>query len=954
MARGVKAPAQAEFAIITILEETYESIVRMCGLTEHDNREGYQWAYGSVDRRDGGGPVTVAMSSPLDRENLAAGSFADAMMRAWSPSSVILVDIGGGVAGRDGVELGDVVVHTQLHYYDFHKIDGDGDEEPRYTPLPGASTYLRELARRPSRRGDMAWLETIEVERPGDGSPKVLQGEMLSGGALLSKSERLDRLLAAHQKALVVEMEGPGVARAVLDSGLRGPQPEFLVVRGISDFCNDGQAANQSTREAWRRYAAEAAAAVACSILREADGDRAGSDGPTIPIPRPAKPTIPRSSQPKWGVKQDGMPRPFFEIGFEMEGREYNIANLGEAVHEQRRLALIGRAGAGKTFAVRRMQEAYEGTVPVIFIGQDGWARELDERLPAFNLDGPRPDSWRRALDTLLRSATEDITVDQLEAEVEQHSVVLAVDSLNSLPAPVATRVLDVLDEAVRQLRDLVVLVTDRSDARYPAPGRWTVATITKLDNYVSQRRIDERFSPGSWAKMSKPAQLMLASPFFLDLVLRGAGLESHTRSGALAKFIADHARLGPDAIEEVVVATAAAFADRKRDLPAAALADDTRAVLIEADLVTEHADSGRLTFTHELFGDYFASLHLVGQSGDWPSDELNAISFSGERWRFEGLSIDTDSFNAITLAAEMMPPDAGDSYLRAVYDWNWRAAVDCLGWTDPVDGPFSEAARLVVLALLSERRADPVDGTSRRAARLLAGLPDKMAKQLAVEPESRARSIIAGCEHDDVRWFEDWQRVFCRDADSPWSEDALQDICLPDTLFGWTVSYVLKRAPLSPQACIQLIGIYQGCRVDGREQMTLWASIRWRIVHSLAAGDGENVLDFLLAALDDDPYPWVRWGAARSLTEFAARSESPELAAKAIGALRERARELPVSVATEIAWVSQYRQAMPHFPGLMRPLLDVLRSNARGEVSRSQWDDRLKRFERFWDEANG
>src|SRR5262245_20106367 len=108
------------------------------------------------------------------------------------------------------------------------------------------------------------------------------------------------------------------------------------------------------------------------------------------------------------------------------------------------------------------------------------------------------------------------------------------------------------------------------------------------------------------------------------------------------------------------------------------------------------------------------------------------------------------------------MGPDVGDGYLRAVYDWNWRAAVDCLAATDPVQGPFSALARTKVLALLSERRSDPVDGTQRRATRLLHELPDPLADRLARAPVSESENIIwnfcSAASEDEL-----WLAIYCR-----------------------------------------------------------------------------------------------------------------------------------------------------------------------------------------------
>jgi nucleoside phosphorylase len=944
-------PVGADFGIVTILPETYDSVKRIFGLNEFPVRDGYQWAQGTVTGRLGQ-DLNIVAGSPLDQENLAAVGFVDSMLRAWAPGNLLVVDIGGGVKGRDEIGLGDVVVHTELHYYDHNKIGADGAEVPRSTLLAPPSPKLRELARRPSDRGEAAWVDLIASARPGDGSPKVVAGEVLTGGTLLSKSERLDGLLKRYPRVLAAEMDGGGGARAVYDAVLRTRHAEFLIVRGISDFCNEPAEVNQQTRDAWRLYAAETAAAFARTIVGEAeDGASAAVGGAAS-----SRQSTEAGRRGTGSVVGDPWPKlpsdstdghQFFDLNFEIGEEACSIADLEGTLREIGRLALLGSAGTGKTFAALRTLRACQLKMPVVFVEAEAWTRGLSERLSLL----PKADGtldWQAGLDAILREASVDVSLLALEGVLaDGRLVTLGVDGINSATTPAANVALEVLDLAVRQWNGLAAIVTDRSRARYEALHRWTAAFTTDLADDLIRRKIDERHGEGTWAAMPERAQRLLSSPLFLDGALRADDPESHSRSEALTK-LAD--RIDPKARDALIEATAIAFAEDRRDLPADASLDGHRHTISDAGLIIDHASGdGRLAFAHDLYGDYFASLYLVRQADKWPINELNAISFSRERWKFEGLSADTDNFDAITLAAEQMPRKAGDSFLRAVYDWNWRAAVDCLYATEPDKGPFSEEARLVVLALLSERCADPVDGTRKRALRLLDCLPDPAAAELARARDAlAARQIIARYEFD-AEWFPAWQAIFCRDDERPWSEEEVGSICQSDTLHGWTVSYALKRAPLSAEACRQLIGIYQGCLVDAEDEPTLPASIRWRVIHSLAAGDGEYLLPLLLSALDEDPYNWVRWEAARSLTEFAARAADPERSARAIDALRDRAGKLSIAIAHEIARAALYRGAVPHFSKLMEPLLDDLERNVRGDVNIAQWRNRRADFDSFW-----
>lgn len=264
---------RADLAILTIIPESFEAVRKVFDLQNFEEREGYEWAWSEVDAN--AGKITVVAGLALDRENVAAASFTAAMINAWEPYNLILVDIGGAVEGRDDLQLGDVVVHTFLHYYDFKKETKGGNSSPRHLPHAAASTRLRELSRRPFLRQDKGWIERILTKRPKEGEPKVLPGEMLVGGTLFANGPQLKALLTEHPKVLAVEMEGAGVARGVLDFSPKGMPPEFLIVRGMSDFCNVPPRRNQQARDSWKDYACYAAAAHAFDIAKGL-----GSNGP--------------------------------------------------------------------------------------------------------------------------------------------------------------------------------------------------------------------------------------------------------------------------------------------------------------------------------------------------------------------------------------------------------------------------------------------------------------------------------------------------------------------------------------------------------------------------------------------------------------------------------------------------------------------------------------------------
>ncbi len=639
-----------------------------------------------------------------------------------------------------------------------------------------------------------------------------------------------------------------------------------------------------------------------------------------------------------------------YAIRVELDGAIFTAEQMSRQLRALRRVVINGRAGAGKTTMAVNMLQGPPAAM-IAFIGRPGWVTEVGDRLLAIDFDQPRRD-WRLALDILLEGATKDISGAQFENQAQAQPVVLAIDSLNSASGLLARRVLDVVDAVLRNLPNVTAVVTDRSLERYPRHGKWHVARVLDVGEDVAAAVIDRRFGADTWNCLDTASRRLLSSPFFLNLSSMGTDPRSSSRAAALRDFFSNQVMMSAEAVAVATTATVGAYRSGSRWIARANLTEGVASALLDAGVLSaDPQNPANLYFSHELFGDYLASLELASAGTRWQSAELDTLSFSGERWLFDGLSADGENFDVITLAAQQMGGFiVGDRYIRAVYDWNWRAAVECLAATDPHDGPFSMPARLAVIGLLCERLGDPVDGTRQRARRLLGQLPDKISHELADVPGSAARQHLcrrlAGISSDG--WFDRWAAIFARNDGAEWSPAELEVLYDADTLLGWTLSYVLKRSPLPDRVSQRLVGAYEGLMINAGQGPDLSASIRWRIVHALAAGDGPDVLRCLLAALDDDPYPWVRWGAARSVAEYAARADPPGSAA-AIGSLHDRVGTFTEAIAKEIAWVSQYHGASARFPAEMRTLLGALKEVSADDSYRTQWNDWLVRFEGFW-----
>jgi nucleoside phosphorylase len=208
----------------------------------------------------------VVLKQLADRGNIASQEAANEVIEDFRPHFLLLVGIGGGIAGRDGTDVGDVIVVDYVDYYEFRKLEG-GKSMPRKMPYDHPSKLLRaDIARPIISDGD--WANTISHARPQGGVCKGIIGNLITGEKLLADqtNQTQRELLDEYDKAIAVDMEACGLARAVFAARVSVHyNVQYAVVRGVSDLVD--AADNDAMRKLWRPYAANAAATFAARMI---------------------------------------------------------------------------------------------------------------------------------------------------------------------------------------------------------------------------------------------------------------------------------------------------------------------------------------------------------------------------------------------------------------------------------------------------------------------------------------------------------------------------------------------------------------------------------------------------------------------------------------------------------------------------------------------------------------
>jgi formylglycine-generating enzyme required for sulfatase activity/nucleoside phosphorylase len=186
----------------------------------------------------------------------AATATGDAIKR-WRPRYVIMVGIAGGVAAKH-VQLGDILVSQQVVDYELQKLTPNGPDI-RWQVHQADPRLLGACQQMPAE----AALPLLTVPRPLKGAPQRLIGPIASGDKVIAYGAAFKQY-RQHWAALIgVEMEAAGVAAAAFQSA---KPPGFFMVRGVSDFADDGK--DSKTVQKWRPYACDIAAAYTVALLQ--------------------------------------------------------------------------------------------------------------------------------------------------------------------------------------------------------------------------------------------------------------------------------------------------------------------------------------------------------------------------------------------------------------------------------------------------------------------------------------------------------------------------------------------------------------------------------------------------------------------------------------------------------------------------------------------------------------
>jgi adenosylhomocysteine nucleosidase len=233
--------------ILTAMNLEYRAVqALMSDITVHMHPMGTLFEVGDLN----GCRVALALTG---KGNQSAAVLTERAVAEFDPVAVIFVGVAGALQPHLG--LGDVVVATYVYAYHGATSQDDGlTARPRTWEL---SHRAHQLAAHLERSGDWARRLSGEPSAPRVHFGPVAAGEIAHYSAV---SDARQWLREHYNDALAVEMEAAGVAQA----GHLNDAVPTIMVRGISDYADDGKSATDNA--GWQPRAVAGAAAFAGAL----------------------------------------------------------------------------------------------------------------------------------------------------------------------------------------------------------------------------------------------------------------------------------------------------------------------------------------------------------------------------------------------------------------------------------------------------------------------------------------------------------------------------------------------------------------------------------------------------------------------------------------------------------------------------------------------------------------
>ncbi|MEU1480899.1 hypothetical protein [Streptomyces sp. NPDC005760] len=238
---AAEADVPWDLGIVTILSEELRSVIDVLKLQRHKTPSGLYFYQGEHTVADATLRVVATQTqSQGQRSTMAA---LENLRRHYNPRLWALVGIAGGIHD-DHARIGNVIVSTDVVYYENRKINPRGDTRRRGEHRQAPAHVVHAVNAYFTDHGTPARING-QVAAHADQQYEIHPGVIGSGEAVIADraSEIRTYLTAYHEKVLAVDMEAGGLSQYWQENSVHGAaNPGWIVIRGVSDNADEHKA----------------------------------------------------------------------------------------------------------------------------------------------------------------------------------------------------------------------------------------------------------------------------------------------------------------------------------------------------------------------------------------------------------------------------------------------------------------------------------------------------------------------------------------------------------------------------------------------------------------------------------------------------------------------------------------------------------------------------------------
>ena len=227
-----------DIGVVTILSEELRAVIDELKLERQKEPGGLYFYRGTYTMPES--TIRIVATQSQSQGQRSAMAALENLRRHYAPRLWALVGVGGGIH-NEHARIGNVIVSTDIVYYENRKINPLGDVrrrgEHRQAPAPvvhAVNAFFADHGTPAHINGQHSTSASAEFE--------VYPGLIGSGEAVIAdrESEIRSYLTNYHEKVLAVDMEAGGLSQYWQENSVHGEaNPGWIVIRGVSDNADE-------------------------------------------------------------------------------------------------------------------------------------------------------------------------------------------------------------------------------------------------------------------------------------------------------------------------------------------------------------------------------------------------------------------------------------------------------------------------------------------------------------------------------------------------------------------------------------------------------------------------------------------------------------------------------------------------------------------------------------------